>query len=122
MCIFVVSVFFGSDLADHPDLHLLTHSFPTRRSSDVRSAEARGDARHQSLFLRGLFGGGGGGHAKPVTMAAVKLTSATPVSTAVARRMRLSASVHAMHAPHATGTMSPPTTSRVCCSPGTSAA
>ena len=86
-----------------------------------RADEACGDARHQVLFLRG-FRGGSGGHAKPFTMAAVKLIMATPVSTAVARRMRLSARVHAMQPPQITGTIIPPTTSRVCCSPGTSAA
>src|SRR3546814_8670411 len=33
MC--VVVVFFFQGLGDHRDLHVLTHSFPTRRSSDL---------------------------------------------------------------------------------------
>src|SRR3546814_11862846 len=35
MCIY--SIFFFSLYGDHRDLHVLTHSFPTRRSSDLLS-------------------------------------------------------------------------------------
>src|SRR3546814_2784185 len=36
----VVFVFFFERYGDHRDLHVLTHSFPTRRSSDLRSMAA----------------------------------------------------------------------------------
>src|SRR3546814_12285083 len=34
-------VFFVYSYADHRDLHVLTHSFPTRRSSDLRRSRPR---------------------------------------------------------------------------------
>src|SRR3546814_10385854 len=51
---------------DHRDLHVLTHSFPTRRSSDLRCRDRRrpGDRRHRPLrecLLDPREGGAGAG-------------------------------------------------------------
>src|SRR3546814_2742927 len=58
------SVFFFECTGDHRDLHVLTHSFPTRRSSDLLEALARaGDgpgfvqALDARLFLAAARGG-----------------------------------------------------------------
>src|SRR3546814_20245895 len=52
---FYMFVFKG--YGDHRDLHVLTHSFPTRRSSDLEGDEEGGvGERHQSLEVE-VFGG-----------------------------------------------------------------
>src|SRR3546814_6925398 len=38
---YICSFFFCERYADHRDLHVLTHSFPTRRSSDLKGLRAR---------------------------------------------------------------------------------
>src|SRR3546814_6797441 len=54
--------FFFSRYVDHRDLHVLTHSFPTRRSSDLIAALARAGVAHVALgefgfdeFIAGAF-------------------------------------------------------------------
>src|SRR3546814_18647891 len=37
----IIVLFFFEGYADHRDLHVLTHSFPTRRSSDLAARAAR---------------------------------------------------------------------------------
>src|SRR5690606_26070183 len=61
-------------------------------------------------------------HANPRSTAKPKPATVVPTRTAVARRMRLSARVHAMAPPHRTGTISAPISSRVCDAPGTQTA
>src|SRR5690606_29664595 len=91
-------------------------------SAQYGAHEARGYPRHQVAAPLRPHGGRGGHQEKPFIIAAAKPATATPTSTAVARRMRLSASVHAMHPPQITGTISPPITNRVCGSPEARAA
>src|SRR3546814_15243028 len=43
------SVIFFSGVGDHRNLHLLTHSFPTRRSSDLTTLEA-GARGYKTIF------------------------------------------------------------------------
>src|SRR3546814_5956400 len=46
-------VFFFSWYGDHRDLHVLTHSFPTRRSSDLRISELLSGVRSSwDMFAR----------------------------------------------------------------------
>src|SRR3546814_3797464 len=51
-CVYLFLVFFFFLVyGDHQDLHVLTHSFPTRRSSDLsthRSASCRSRGRHRA--------------------------------------------------------------------------
>src|SRR3546814_10502520 len=49
----VLIVFFFLGYGDHRDLHVLTHSFPTRRSSDLKAANLRADG-----YMLGLSGPG----------------------------------------------------------------
>src|SRR3546814_19237308 len=43
-------VFFFEGYGDHRDLHVLTHSFPTRRSSDLRLHRADAGDRRAAAF------------------------------------------------------------------------
>src|SRR3546814_10763638 len=51
------SVFFFEGACDHRDLHVLTHSFPTRRSSDLKLRSRR---RQQGGAVVGLLDEQGG--------------------------------------------------------------
>src|SRR3546814_19007676 len=47
-------IFFFEWCGDHRDLHVLTHSFPTRRSSDLRLVIYRRESRFQIIELHYL--------------------------------------------------------------------
>src|SRR3546814_13608867 len=46
-----ISIFCIYCYGDHRDLHLLTHSFPTRRSSDLKCRDWRRRQRVRQLFI-----------------------------------------------------------------------
>src|SRR3546814_4021310 len=48
LCIYLSFLFFFSCYGDHRDLHVLTHSFPTRRSSDLPPPRAAACRRPRS--------------------------------------------------------------------------
>src|SRR3546814_8352013 len=47
MSVLCLCIFFFEGYGDHRDLHVLTHSFPTRRSSDLRRSIGRWCSRWQ---------------------------------------------------------------------------
>src|SRR3546814_14385276 len=69
-CVFTCSIlfmFFFYVSGDHRDLHVLTHSFPTRRSSDLSDAIAgviniilKDDTSGAAMMLGGVTGAGDG--------------------------------------------------------------